>query len=158
MKSLAPIIAVDSCVCINRVEKAAWKQCILAITILALAGCASHGVMVSAEKVASLKRGVSTEADVIAVLGRPTTISVFNGTRMLVYSGAQAQARPASFIPFIGPLVGGTDVQASMVMLRFDADGKLTDINSSQTNTGSGTGLAAGTPIAQTPNQPRKVE
>ena len=124
----------------------------------ALLGCASHGVIVSQEKVATLKKGESTEADVIATLGQPTTVTTYNGVRMLVYSGSQVQSRPASFIPFIGPFVGGADVKASSVVLRFGADGKLADIISTQTNTATGTGFAAGTPIAQTQDMPRKVE
>lgn len=131
---------------------------VTALFAVALFGCASHGVMVSPEKVATLKKGEATEADVIATLGQPTTVTNMNGVRMFMYSGAQAQARPASFIPFIGPLVGGADVQASAVMFRFGADGKLVDVISTHTNSGSGTGFAAGTPIAQTPDMPRKVE
>ena len=125
---------------------------------VALLGCASHGVMVSPEKVATLKKGESTEAAVIATLGQPTTVTTHNGVRMLMYSGSQVQSRPASFIPFIGPFVGGADIRASSVALRFGADGKLADIISTQHNSGTGTGFAAGTPIAQTPDMPRKVE
>jgi hypothetical protein len=134
------------------------KYCIIGVTLLALGGCASHGVMVAPEKVATLKRGVSTEADAVATLGQPTSITNYNGVRVLVYSGAQAQARPASFIPFIGPFVGGADSQASVVMLHFGTNGILTDVVSSQSRTGSGTGFAAGAPIQQTPDTPRKVE
>lgn len=124
----------------------------------ALLGCASHGVMVSPEKVATLKKGEATEADVIATLGNPTTVTNVNGVRLLMYSGSQVQSRPASFIPIIGPLVGGSDVKASAVMFRFGADGKLVDVISTHTNSGTGTGFAAGAPIAQSPDLPRKVE
>lgn len=129
---------------------------IAAITLLA--GCASHGVMVSPERVATLKKGEATEADVIATLGQPTTVTNANGVRLLMYSGAHAQARPASFIPFIGPLVGGTDVKASAVLFRFGADGRLADVTSTHSTSGSGSGLAAGAPIEQTPDTPRRVE
>jgi hypothetical protein len=130
-------------------------KAIAAALALTLSGCFSHGVMVSEEGVQKIKRGETTEPDVIAALGRPTTISTTNGRRILVYSGAVAQARPASFIPIIGPLVGGTDVRASMVMVTV-VNGVVTDISSTQTETGSGSGLASGAPIERVANQPRR--
>lgn len=120
-----------------------------------MAGCASHGVMVSDEQVKQFKRGETTEAQVLAALGQPTTVATVNGQRMLVYSGAYAQARPATFIPLVGPLVGGSDVRASSVFFRVE-NGVVVDIISSQTATGGGTGFAAGAPIQAVQDQPRK--
>ncbi len=121
-----------------------------------LSGCASHGVMVSDQQARQFQKGKSTEADVVAALGQPTTTVTHGSTRTLLYSGAQAQARPASFIPLVGPLVGGSDVRASSVMFQFGPDGRLVDVVSTQHSSGGGTGFAAGAPMAQTPDQPRK--
>lgn len=129
----------------------------LATALLLVAGCASHGVMVSPEQVAQLKRGESREADVIASLGQPTTVVSRHGTRMFVYAGAQAQARPASFIPFIGPLVGGTDVRASSVVFTFDGEGVLRDVVSTQTQSGGATGFASA-PVKPVADTSRNVE
>lgn len=120
-----------------------------------LAGCASHGVMVSDQQLQQFKRGETTEAQVIASLGQPTTVSTYGGQRTLIYSGAQSQARAATFIPVIGPLVGGADVRASSVMFRV-VDGIVVDFSSTQTATGSGMGFASGAPIAPVADQPRK--
>lgn len=124
---------------------------------LALTGCVSHGVQVSAEKVAQFKPGVTTEADVVAALGQPSTVTSANGQRIITYSGAQAQARPASFIPIVGLFAGGADVRYSMTMFKFGADGKLIDTSQTNGASGASTGFAAGTmpPVA---DQPRKVE
>lgn len=130
------------------------KSAMMGLLALAITGCASHGVMISEQQVQQFKRGETTEAQVIAALGQPTTISTFNGQRMLVYAGAFAQARPASFIPIVGPLVGGTDVRASSVMFRIQ-DGVVVDISSSQTASGGGTGFAAGPAITPVADQPR---
>lgn len=127
---------------------------ILTVVFL-ITGCASHGVMVSDQQLQQIKRGITTEDEVIATLGRPTTVTSVNGQRILIYSGAYAQARPASFIPVIGPLVGGSDVRASSVVLRIQ-NGVVSDISSSQTATGGGTGLAAGPSITPVPDQPRQ--
>lgn len=121
----------------------------------ALSACASHGVMVSDDRVKQFKRGETTEAEVLAALGRPTSVTSHNGERYLIYSGAYAQARPASFIPIFGPLVGGADVRSSMVMFRI-VGGTVVDITTSQTASGTGTGLAAGAPIEPVSDQPRK--
>ncbi|MBI2254728.1 MAG: hypothetical protein HYU58_08930 [Proteobacteria bacterium] len=75
---------------------------------------------------------------------------------MLIYNYASYQARPASFIPLIGPLVGGADVQTSMVWFQFGPDGTLTNYTAQNSATGSANNLAApSTP--QTPAQPAKV-
>lgn len=132
------------------------KKCFLpALLLSAAAGCASHGVMVSDEQVKQFKKGETTESQVVAALGQPTTVATVNGQRMLVYSGAYAQARPASFIPLVGPLVGGSDVRASSVFFRVE-NGVVVEIISSHTATGGGTGFAAGAPIQPVENQPRK--
>lgn len=131
------------------------RNSILGLMCASLIGCASHGVMVSDQQVQQFKRGETTEAQVVAALGQPTTVTSVNGERFLIYSGAHAQARPASFIPLIGPLVGGTDVRSSAVVFRI-INGTVVDITSSQTAMGGGTGFAAGAPVAPVYDQPRK--
>ncbi len=114
--------------------------------------------MVTDKQAAQFKRGETTEPQIVAALGKPTTITTTNGVRQLVYTGVYAQARPASFIPFIGPFVGGSDSQVSHVIFKLDDRGTLTDVISSQSASGVGMGFAAGAPIPQTEDQPRKVQ
>lgn len=133
------------------------KNYLLPLIVAALTGCASYGVMVSDKQAAQFKRGEATEAQIIAALGKPTTVTTTNGIRMLVYTGVQAQARAESFIPLIGPLVGGTDSQVSQVMFKLNEHSILTDVISSQTTSAVGMGFAAGPPIQQTEDQPRRV-
>ncbi len=129
----------------------------ITLTIL-LSGCASYGVMVTDKQAAQFKRGETTEPQIVSALGKPTTVTTTNGVRQLVYTGVYAQARPSSFIPFIGPFVGGTDSQVSHVIFKLDDKGTLTDVISSQSTSGVGMGFAAGAPIQQTEDQPRKVQ
>ena len=133
------------------------KNYFLLLMVATLTGCASYGVMVSDKQAAQFKRGEATEAQIITALGKPTTITTTNGVRALTYTGVQAQARPESFIPFLGAFVGGSDSQVSLVVFKFDAAGILSDVVSSQTIGGTGMGFAAGTPIPQTEDQPRRV-
>jgi outer membrane protein assembly factor BamE (lipoprotein component of BamABCDE complex) len=129
----------------------------LFLCAIALAGCATHGVQVSADKASQFKPGVATEWDVVTALGQPTSITSANGQRMLSYSGAQAQVRPASFIPIIGLFAGGADVRYSMTMFKFGADGKLIDVMQTNGASGMNTGAAAGT-MPPVTDQPRAIE
>ena len=100
------------------------------------------------------RRGVSTEADVRAALGAPTGVSVVNGQRLLVYSGASYAMRPQSFIPIVGAFAGGADWRASHVLVTIGSDGRVADVQSHHQEQGATTGLAA-TPPAPVANQPR---
>ena len=111
---------------------------VLALCASLISACASSSVMVSDAQIAAFERAKTTESEVIARLGPPTTVINDNGQHTLMYSGAQMQARLNA-----GPLVGGTDVRASSVMLRFGPDGKLIDIISLQQASGTTMGLEA---------------
>lgn len=133
------------------------KKAISILCAVALAGCVNHGVQVSAEKVAQFKPGVTTEADVIAALGQPTSVTTMNGMKLVSYSGVQAQPRGATFIPIVGLFAGGADVRYSSTMFKFGADGKLIDTMQTSGASGGNSGLAAGT-MPPVEDQPRKVE
>lgn len=125
-----------------------------AAIIASIGGCASHGVMLSESQVSQIKKGETTEAQLIQALGQPTTVSMYSGQRTLIYSGAHAQARAASFIPIVGPLVGGSDARATTAIFRIK-DGIVIDYSYTQSNIGGGTGIAAGPAIAPIQDQPR---
>lgn len=125
--------------------------------LVVLNGCAASGVQVSEAQLSSLKVGKTTAADVLSILGQPTMrTKQSDGTSMMVYSYFEYKARPATFIPFIGPFVGGADARSNTVTLRFDQDGKLMDTSSSESVVGSGSGVAAGKVSSADTNQPRQ--
>jgi outer membrane protein assembly factor BamE (lipoprotein component of BamABCDE complex) len=131
-----------------------------AITLMgvSLCGCVSAGVQVQPEKLQAMKVGETTYQEVVARLGTPTAnVISSNGQRVIVYSFVHSQARPESFIPIVGPLVGGADATANSVTFIFGPDGKLMSYSSSDANVGASTGAAAGyePPV---PDQPRRVE
>lgn len=125
--------------------------------MLAMSGCMAAGVQVKPEQLKSFKIGETTQRDVVAKLGNPTARSLTaDGSEMLIYNYTAYQAWPESFIPLIGPLVGGADVQTSMVWFQFGPDGKLTNYSAQNSATGSGTNFAApSTP--RTPTQPLRA-
>lgn len=102
------------------------------VAALALASCAQQtGVQVQPEQYAHIEKGKSTEADVVAALGKPTTVTESNGYRFLSYSGSRAEANAATFIPIVGLAAGTVKSQYTMVMFKF-RDGVLEDIVSTR--------------------------
>lgn len=126
--------------------------------LFAITGCVSIGKEITADQLNGFKTGETTPDQVIAKLGPPTgsTVSA-DGRRSMSYVFAHSQARPGSFIPVIGPLVGGTDSRSSNVVFIFGPDGKLANFISSQSQTGMGTGAAGGKYQAPIPDQPQEA-
>lgn len=110
-----------------------------------LSGCMSSGVKVDQDRVTSLKPGVTTCADAIALLGKPTSSSLqSDGTRTYQYVYVQAQASAANFIPIVGTLVGGANTENSVFTMNCDKRGVLATYSSSQGSSDVGTGLISG--------------
>lgn len=125
---------------------------------LLLSACGATGVQVKPDELTSFKKGVTTEPDVIAKLGNPTSQTITSdGNTMIMYNYMAYQTRAQSFIPIAGAFVGGADVQSSMVMFRFGPDGKMIDYTANNGAMGSATNLAApSTPT--TPAQPSAAQ
>lgn len=126
------------------------------VLILLITGCATAGVKIDPAKVAAFEKGKTTYGDVIASLGPPSADVVLpDGSRAAVYTYIQTSARPESFIPYVGLLVGGADSRSSSVHLRFGADGTLVGVTSSNTQAGVSTGLFSGGTATERVAQPR---
>ncbi|HGK7302468.1 TPA: hypothetical protein ACJ509_000294 [Stenotrophomonas maltophilia] len=69
------------------------KRILAVALVLAIAGCATVGKEMSDESVAAITDGQTTEAQLVAQLGRPySTVTNSNGTRMMVWTYAKANA------------------------------------------------------------------
>lgn len=127
------------------------------VTCIALGACVTVGKEVTQEQLSDFKRGVTTQEEIVAKLGRPTSSTISaSGDRYMSYVFAHSQARPATFIPIVGAFAGGADTRSSHVMFIFDRDGKLRDYRATESNLGSGHGLAGG--AYQEPNQDQPSE
>lgn len=109
-------------------------------TTVILTGCAASGTQITQGAALQFKEGVSTEAQIVSALGRPTTTSISSGMKFIMYSGMQYQVKGATFIPIIGAFAGGADYNMTMAMYQIGPDGILQKI----TYTESGTGTRAG--------------
>lgn len=118
-----------------------------ALLCASLMGCMASGTQVKEQQLSQFKAGETTYSQVVSTLGQPNSNSLLpDGSRMIAYTYVQAAARPESFIPIVGPLVGGADVHSNMVMFRFDVAGKLMNFSSTATQVGAGQNISAGAP------------
>ncbi|HEX9465470.1 MAG TPA: hypothetical protein VGB82_22940 [Alphaproteobacteria bacterium] len=132
-----------------------WISVVCAATLF---GCVASGVRVTEDQVKQFERGKSTYDEVIAKLGQPNhTMTLGNGMRVVTYSYVEAAARPATFIPIVGPLVGGADARSNGASFTFDPRGILITYTISSSQTGSGFGATSGTQVQPVDNQPRRT-
>lgn len=128
------------------------KHYLITASLLLLAACASAGVKVDQAKLADFKKGKTTYSEVIQTLGQPTQTTILDdGNKIIHYTYFSTQARPESFIPYVGLVVGGADTENSVVSFTFDQKDILKSYTSSQGGVGAGTGFNAY-------SQPRKSE
>lgn len=134
------------------------KHILTIAAFLMLSACASAGVKIDQSKLTQLQKGKTTYDDVVSMYGKPTQVMVQdNGSKIVYYSYYSVQARPESFIPYAGMLVGGADSENSVVTLNFDKRGVLQSYSSSQGSTGSGHGFE-GISQPRNENQPAVVK
>ena len=133
-----------------------WSMLLLGLSI-SLFGCVSQdiesGTKISHDKVAQIKKGVTTRAEVEQLLGPPANVTIMpEGKRQLTYSymstKTDAHATAASFIPYVGLVAGGakaenqTRTQSLQVLI--NADGVVEDYefndntSTTQSNTSGG--------------------
>lgn len=103
-----------------------------------LAGCMSAGMDVKPDQVKSFQPGKSTRAEIEAALGRPNVVrNKSDGTTEIVYQHVDVRVRGETFIPFIGGLVGGSDVRTNEVTFSLDPNGVFQSTSSATTEQGA---------------------
>jgi outer membrane protein assembly factor BamE (lipoprotein component of BamABCDE complex) len=121
------------------------KAVLITVAALTLSACVATGRKVTQEQVSQFQKGKTTYQQVISSLGAPTNSTLLSdGSRAISYSYAQSQASAASFIPYVGGLVGGSETEHTSVYMTFDKNGVLTDYTATSGRTSTGTGLLSG--------------
>jgi outer membrane protein assembly factor BamE (lipoprotein component of BamABCDE complex) len=91
-----------------------------------------------------IEAGKTTKEGVIRYIGSPDQIITRStGDTMFMYSYVRASAKPATFIPLVGPFVGGSNVQHQSYIITFGSDGIVKEVTKTQGGTDSGVGAAA---------------
>lgn len=90
-------------------------------------------------KIAQIKAGQSTKADVRALVGEPMKVTFTdNGDEIWDYMYTRGQARATSWIPVAGSVVGGADVTTKTLTVRFTGDGVVKNVGTGSTSGGGG--------------------
>jgi outer membrane protein assembly factor BamE (lipoprotein component of BamABCDE complex) len=116
------------------------KTTLAAATLAAalLAGCMSAGMDVKPDQVKSFQPGKTTRGEIEAALGRPNVVrNKSDGTTEIVYQHVDVRVRGETFIPFIGGLVGGSDVRTNEVSFTLDKSGIFQSTTSATTEQGA---------------------
>lgn len=105
-----------------------WKSVFALCGALVVGACMSFGTEVSDNQLQQLVRGKTTEAELEARLGPPTSRErKANGETVLLYNFSKTSFTAATFVPFIGPLLAGTNSRSKIVSFSFSSDGVLKD-------------------------------
>ncbi len=117
----------------------------LILLVALLAACISMGRKIDQSAADRIEKGKTTRGEVINLIGSPDRITrSASGDTIFMYSYIRATPKPATFIPIVGALVGGSNVQHQMFMVTFGADGVVKDFSSTYGATEADMGLAAG--------------
>jgi outer membrane protein assembly factor BamE (lipoprotein component of BamABCDE complex) len=119
------------------------KQLIIVgvVVSLMLTGCATSGVRIDQDKVAQIKENVTTEQEVIRLLGSPYTKTLSSdGKIMMFYQYTKVKNRASNFIPIMNLMTGGMDMQQQMLTVLIGKNGKVEKytLNDSATAVNSG--------------------
>jgi outer membrane protein assembly factor BamE (lipoprotein component of BamABCDE complex) len=126
----------------NNKRSNALRAIFAGLAALVCAGCVSSGTQVSEATASQFKEGVTTERDVIRVLGEPQQTTVMqNHHRLLVYVGISAHATAATYVPVVGLFAGGAKGTHSTATFDFDQNGILTSMSHSTGQTDVRSGL-----------------
>ncbi len=108
-----------------------------------LVGCASTGENFDENKVSQIKKGETTEAELIQMFGKPSE----RGTRVidskvntvLTWMYSEAQLDGKIFIPVVGPMMSGHEGRGKVLTVTLNSEGKVETFSytgSTRTDTG----------------------
>jgi outer membrane protein assembly factor BamE (lipoprotein component of BamABCDE complex) len=111
--------------------KLTLQLAIITIAGVILAGCASVGNNFDENKVSQIRKGETTEADLVQMFGQPQGRGMNSeGQANLTWMYTQANVKGESFIPFAGAFVGGTQSKSKTLTVVLQ-DGKVKSFTSS---------------------------
>lgn len=110
---------------------------ILAILIcLGLMGCATTGTKIEQDKVKQIKEGITTQEEVIALMGKPFMQNLTSDKKVIMmYQYAKVKNRATNFIPVVNVFAGGMDMKQQILQILINENGVVekyifTDSNS----------------------------
>ncbi|MBS4433263.1 hypothetical protein E2566_08140 [Pectobacterium punjabense] len=104
------------------------KKIITAVLVsFALSGCYSFGNQtlknVTQEDVkAKIVKGKTTKSEVLTAFGEPDKRIASDNEEKWSYSMHNYRSKPTSYIPLVGVLIGGTDIEEKSILITFKGE------------------------------------
>lgn len=118
------------------------KMSVLMFVSVLFLGCTTMGHRIDQASIEKIKKGQTTKKEVLQWMGSPYQVSNDgNGNTTFFYMYSNYAPKPQTFIPILGALVGGSNMENQSVMVFFGTDGVVKDITSSTGSTEVGMGL-----------------
>ena len=117
------------------------KTAITFLLALTLSACATQGKKIDDQTISHVKKGYTTEQQVIAMMGKPTSVTMnSDGTKQLIYTYTHAHMNAASYIPFVNMFRSGVNSESQVFYITINKKGKVSDytINNSHSETNTG--------------------
>ena len=110
--------------------------------LLLLSGCATSGNKIPQDKLGQIKEGVTTEQEVVQILGAPYMKTLDSeGKTIMLYQYTKVSNRAQNFIPVVGLLNSKMDVQQKMLTVLIGLDGKVIKYTFNDSNSQINSGL-----------------
>lgn len=104
------------------------KMIIFIVYTVALYGCVSYGQQVNTDYVAKIKKGETTEQEILNNLGAPMAMkSTAEGLKLYIYAYVKGEASAVSFIPVVGSYLDGAKAEAQTLKVWIDENGVVSD-------------------------------
>jgi hypothetical protein len=118
---------------------------IIGICFIVLSSCASYGEKIDRSYANEIKEGVTTEANILQNLGKPTSIGLSSsGDRTMTYMHFSTEVKAATFIPIVGIFAGGSDSQTTVFIITIDGKtGLVKDWNYNESNSEVNNGVSS---------------
>ena len=99
-----------------------FKRAFFLSIAVSLAACVSYGSKEFTQADAEMiKDGITTEQEVLAMFGPPTNVGMASdGNKEVVYFFGNTNMNPATYIPFLGFFLGGSDTQQKTLIVAYD--------------------------------------
>jgi len=118
---------------------------LIIICLILISGCATVGTQINQANLAQIKKGVTTQKEVISLMGQPYMQTITSdGKIIMMYQYTKVKNRTANFIPVVNILAGGMDMKQQILQILIDENDIVekyiftdsnSDINSGLLNT-----------------------
>lgn len=106
-------------------------QNVILVVVLGIliAGCASTGFNFDESKISQIKKGETTEPELIQWFGQPVERGINSeGMTTMTWMYTEATVKGSTFVPYVGPFVGGTRSKNKVLMVTLNS-GKVANFS-----------------------------